>query len=597
MKTRQTRATLTRSFSVDLPVPHSTQPKFRPQPPPETEYYPSNIMFDRRVIRGNTYAAQPIPAAPPTERARPKPRAAPRRRIPGTPEPVEGRRHMDIQTEAYLEELADTVPEAEVMTQTDAFADRPPTPLFVPMKIGVDVETQIENGDLFDFDFEVEPILEVLVGKTLEQGLMEVMEEEELAAMRAHQEHFEQIRNAELVATQRMEAAERRKAEERERRIAQEKQRIEREKATREKVAAQTFARGYTSGLLGNVFDKLYDSGFFYDPVQREIETDFVPWFEDQVVAECSSAAASRKCVDEIIKKAFMDAAAAQAAGAENLQREVDDARARRAAEAEAKVAAAKAAAEERVALAQTALDIFMKVPEGEVPEGEPAPEAVVSQEKFEEAKHTLKETAAMTEKEKAEALEEEEAKNAHALRLLNLLLTPPEVAEVAEGEEAAEPALTQEQLDEAKKALTPEPEPEPEAEGDAPAEGEGDTPAEDEASPAEGEAPPAEGDAPTAEGDAAEGEASKEPEPAFEPPSADVLKHLIEAGTVTDEKIVAALVSETPEPPADAILDQLLENEILTDDQIAKALVAKQLEDESGEGAEEEPAAEEPAA
>ena len=141
----------------------------------------------------------------------------------------------------------DTVPEAEVMTQTDAFMDRPPTPLFIPMKIGVDVETQIENGDLFDFDFEVEPILEVLVGKTLEQGLMEVMEEEELAAMRAHQEHFEQIRNAELVATQRMEAAERRKAEERERRIAQEKQRIEREKATREKVAAQTFARGYTS--------------------------------------------------------------------------------------------------------------------------------------------------------------------------------------------------------------------------------------------------------------------------------------------------------------------------------------------------------------
>lgn len=77
------------------------------------------------------------------------------------------------------------------------------------------------SGDLFDFDFEVEPILEVLVGKVLEQGLMEVLEEEELAAMRAHQEHFEQIRNAELVATQRMEAAEMRKIEEKERRMAQ----------------------------------------------------------------------------------------------------------------------------------------------------------------------------------------------------------------------------------------------------------------------------------------------------------------------------------------------------------------------------------------
>jgi hypothetical protein len=49
----------------------------------------------------------------------------------------------------------------------------------------------------------------------------QVLEEEELSAMRSHQEHFEQIRNAELVATQRMEAAEKRKIEEKERRLAQ----------------------------------------------------------------------------------------------------------------------------------------------------------------------------------------------------------------------------------------------------------------------------------------------------------------------------------------------------------------------------------------
>jgi hypothetical protein len=60
-----------------------------------------------------------------------------------------------------------------------------------------------------------------------------VMEEEELAAMRAHQEHFEQIRNAELVATQRMEAAEKRKLDEKERRLAQERDRLEREKQVR----------------------------------------------------------------------------------------------------------------------------------------------------------------------------------------------------------------------------------------------------------------------------------------------------------------------------------------------------------------------------
>ena len=51
---------------------------------------------------------------------------------------------------------------------------------------------------------QVEPLLEVLVGKCLEQGLMEVMEEEELAAMRAHQQHYEQVCSppASLLASQ-----------------------------------------------------------------------------------------------------------------------------------------------------------------------------------------------------------------------------------------------------------------------------------------------------------------------------------------------------------------------------------------------------------
>ena len=61
------------------------------------------------------------------------------------------------------------------------------------------------SGDLFDFDIEVKPILEVLVGKNMEQSLLEVMEEEELAHLRAQQRAFEELRNAELVEEQRLE--------------------------------------------------------------------------------------------------------------------------------------------------------------------------------------------------------------------------------------------------------------------------------------------------------------------------------------------------------------------------------------------------------
>jgi hypothetical protein len=82
------------------------------------------------------------------------------------------------------------VPEAFAATQTDAFLDRAPSPLYIPQKSGVDVATQVFEGELFDFDYEVEPILEVIVGKTIEQAMMEVMEEQELDMLRRRQVSF-----------------------------------------------------------------------------------------------------------------------------------------------------------------------------------------------------------------------------------------------------------------------------------------------------------------------------------------------------------------------------------------------------------------------
>jgi radial spoke head protein 3 len=151
--------------------------------------HPANLMYDRRVVRGNTYAAQILPAIPvaptPTTQAKPR-RSRAATHKPSTPPPIQGRQHMDIQTDHYLEEVTDVQPEEDTGTQTDAFLERPVTPLFVPQKRGVDAETQIEEGELFDFDFEVEPLLEVLVGKTLEQGLMEVHNTPPLPTCPAH---------------------------------------------------------------------------------------------------------------------------------------------------------------------------------------------------------------------------------------------------------------------------------------------------------------------------------------------------------------------------------------------------------------------------
>ena len=72
-----------------------------------------------------------------------------------SPPPLEGRKHIDVQTELYLEEITDRVEEADVHVQTDAFLDRPPTPLFIPAKTGVDVATQIEEGDVINIILKI----------------------------------------------------------------------------------------------------------------------------------------------------------------------------------------------------------------------------------------------------------------------------------------------------------------------------------------------------------------------------------------------------------------------------------------------------------
>lgn len=86
--------------------------------------------------------------------------------------------HAHHYAHTQLEELTDRVEEVDMAVQTDPFLDRAPDPVFIPAKTGVDAHTQIADGELFDFDLEARPVLEVLVGKTMEQAMMEVLEGE-----------------------------------------------------------------------------------------------------------------------------------------------------------------------------------------------------------------------------------------------------------------------------------------------------------------------------------------------------------------------------------------------------------------------------------
>ena len=145
-------------------------------------------------------------------------------------------------------EIGEIEPSAETMemeVQTQDYIDRPQTPLFTPVKNGEDASTQINKGDLFDFDEEVEPIINVLTFKTLEESRMEVLEEEEIKGMKGQIQEFEKVRNRELEIVQKLEMQEIRREEEKLRRNIERDVRMKMAKIYQKKLVSCMFAKNY----------------------------------------------------------------------------------------------------------------------------------------------------------------------------------------------------------------------------------------------------------------------------------------------------------------------------------------------------------------
>ena len=116
---------------------------------------------------------------------------------------------------------------------------------------------------------EVRPIAEVLAGRTAEQALVEVAQEEEMRRVRDQQRDYEELRNAELVELQRFEEQEKRLRTEKDRRMQQEEELRRAEREAQEKMAARAFSQAYLQDLVPTVFNNLRENGYFYDPVER----------------------------------------------------------------------------------------------------------------------------------------------------------------------------------------------------------------------------------------------------------------------------------------------------------------------------------------
>lgn len=148
---------------------------------------------------------------------------------------------------------------------------------------GVDVETQVWDGDLFNYDAEVRPMIKVIVQHTLLRALAEVHEEVEVENIRQHKDRYEVERNTILAELQRLEAKGARKREE-DRRRREQRQKAAVEMAERNQhLASAGFGEAFAADAMLGAMDGLERRGMFWDEVEAEVRDQFLPWLSGEV--------------------------------------------------------------------------------------------------------------------------------------------------------------------------------------------------------------------------------------------------------------------------------------------------------------------------
>jgi hypothetical protein len=322
-------------------------------------------MSDRRVVRGNTFAARPIlPSEDPQNRLQTtrfaKTKLYHTKKRSSLRRPVEEPVVDEKASHEYLEELTDIPLAEDFSAQTEMQeAEELFSVPFVPKPRGDDKETWIEELEMFDFESSVEPVLEVLIGKSMEQGLMEVSQEEEIKVLNTHKDSWVQKRNVIHTEAQRLLVEKRRHEEELNRRLAQARENALQQKIEQHERDARTVAKNFFNSLHDMVLQRLAAAGHFYDPVQNQVENTFMPFLKERVQVHLDTARRAAEDVDRLVKDAIalgqeqvVEATRARAELAERLrleeeQRILEEERRRRAEEEEAARQAAMAAEEE----------------------------------------------------------------------------------------------------------------------------------------------------------------------------------------------------------------------------------------------------------
>lgn len=277
-------------------------------------------MFEKRVVRGNTYSsymvAQKEIEAMESAKKRKKRRT---RKIQeenyNDPEdlnkyeyngvylpPPSNCFYFEAYTDENVEVETDLPPCFDATTQTEFIIEKKLPDLSMPIYTGIHKETQIyASENLFDFDYEAEPVVQVLVTRCLEESRIEVVEEEELKVLKERQHHLQKIFEKEEKDRRSLEQREREKDRKNKEKNSQRRRRKDEIVDTHQHMISRVYSKRFMADTKNAAFEILDNMGMFLDETEKDIKNNFMPWLYEETLNIAKNRVERKKEVDYVI--------------------------------------------------------------------------------------------------------------------------------------------------------------------------------------------------------------------------------------------------------------------------------------------------------
>jgi hypothetical protein len=212
------------------------------------------------------------------------------------------RKNVEVFTDDMIDKLTDLPPYHDIETQTEYIIQKPVPDLSMPTYHGIPKETQIyPDENLFDFDYEAEPLLQVLLTRVLENSRMEVLEEEEVYSMKTRQEFLLEKKDRELTDVQKLEQEEREATARNLRRKASAREVKMTKIKTHEHIVSRVFSLEYLKFVQRDTFSILTNQGLFIDDRESTIHAQFLPWLVDVTCEKLHQAQKYEHIIENLI--------------------------------------------------------------------------------------------------------------------------------------------------------------------------------------------------------------------------------------------------------------------------------------------------------